>query len=426
MFKILFAKSKLKNFFLSLGYMGLSALTGAISSDLTYGLYEGANKPVKVSEIEKKYGLTVNGLIWSDPKTLDEVVEVCELQRGQTFPNIRKIHIEPTSPQDKTHLNTPKTRYLDKLLQFILGPYTSLRIGSTIHVVDHPDIAEDVFERVLLETNRSQTISVNEINKGFKERWLQSCGPLDNGSIYVSNEKWLLQQLFNPPPDMIEALKDNEKRRIRSDGFVDYGSRQDFLTDVARFCSKAEWFRGGGPSMFARLLKGNHHPRLREKLELAIEYGLIPSDSKEFFSVYENLLECFNVRREILLDLREEQRRRAPSVFQQAYITSKAFFENYPTSAFLQVLAKHWVVYLPRHVNQNSLGDIVLDSQADILPEEVKGKKLKDIMPPPFLEFYISPPFHEEKGEVLWKILSFDSLECFRGKQPSRMHFSVY
>ncbi|MBI2138607.1 hypothetical protein HYU13_03395 [Candidatus Woesearchaeota archaeon] len=411
-----------------------ASLTGALLMDQIRDSAEHAYKPVQARVIEKKYGVNVRGYLHIDPESWDEIAMACDLERGQISHELKSLRLEPKDSGGRSTFGG--------IISLIIGSNTGFSLKkspwlfeNSSWIDDQSQWPGDVYLRLVLELNRHQAWRVQERFPEFRARWEAFSMPLGNGKLYTQEGLSLSEQaLFWRNNDGADALSKEEIRNCQLDGFIDKFARSDFITDVARFCARAKDL---GYLEFYRVMASEHNPgtngdlkpekvykNLMGKLDLAVEYGLIPPEYKDFLLTFEKVYRVFSLQSHPEnLRLAKEEKMTAPKVFTDSYLATVAFLEKHPQSVFRPLLTKYWINKIPRHVVKHELGDAPLGDNVFRLPppqgqerpigemtleEALVGRMLRNV----------DPGLYNHKADNIWAIFSKRYIDLVKGDQP--------
>ncbi|RME31421.1 hypothetical protein D6789_02860 [Candidatus Woesearchaeota archaeon] len=197
------------------------------------------------------------------------LIEVLEQESRNPNFTLRSITIEPTTYTDKSIVQQFAELFADDYVGY----------AWPRHIVLKPLAQQDT---MFHEVKHVESFSIMRQHPEFLERWLALARDEDGNSLYkhpplvniLYNLKFITEE---------ETLLSSEE--LRRKGFISDYARTTVLEDMAELGGEVAK-RQTDFRLFAEALTTNNWPRLKGKLLLAAEYGLIPEEFPAFINVY--------------------------------------------------------------------------------------------------------------------------------------------
>ncbi len=281
-------------------------------------------KPDQTRESYKqRYGHSISGYepyLGKDRWEVPNIVSIIERESLEGGLNLKSLRYEPS--------NFLKKNLLEQLSFIFTGGYEGYAIGS------HITLTEDAsYETVTHELKHNKTYQVLKQHPEFKERWERIAQDSTGKTGYVPWVKYGLSNLR-----LVGNLFCNSKGASFKDGYVSGYARTNFYEDVAELATEIEdhrimgWFQF---EFFSFVMdSSDSNSKLRAKMDLLIEYGLVPPETFEFYQIKQTFWDG--------IEMRSVSREKGERFLKE----SEEFLEKHPRSTFAQTVhsGRAWVI----------------------------------------------------------------------------------
>ena len=202
-------------------------------------------------------------------QNISQIAEVLYIEQYEKPFNLDFLSIESEKPWKKHLVDQLSWLMTTGHSGYAVGDYISLHENANISTLHH-------------EIKHTKTLDTLKNNPEFKKRWEALAVDIEGNSLYLPK----IQQIASRFKGLAKLVNggSRDKNHTEENGFVTKYAGTNFYEDVAEIGELAEEFNGA--QEMSRIILKDKNDLVKQKVELAQEYGLIVPEFLDYLELH--------------------------------------------------------------------------------------------------------------------------------------------